>query len=107
MSLDKWQKKVHELAKEKGWWDKPRSPLEVHMLIVSEIAEATEEARIGKNYWYEGPEKKPCGEQMELADAVIRIMDYFESNGWSLEMAIKEKHWYNRGRSYRHGNKAF
>lgn len=41
------QKKIHALAVKNGWWESPRSPLEVHMLIVSEVAEATEAVRAG------------------------------------------------------------
>lgn len=52
-SIKELVEQVHATAKEKGWWDQPRNPLEIHMLIVSEIAEATEEARKGQvNYRY-------------------------------------------------------
>lgn len=121
MNIREWQKEIHELAKEKGWYDgTPRSPLEAHMLIVSEIAEATEEARKNMPPIYQDgdlwlvddpedfdPKEKPEGELIELADAVIRIMDYCESRGWDLEAAIESKHEYNKTRSYRHGGKKF
>jgi len=51
--------------------------------------------------------RKPEGEAVELADAVIRIMDYFESKGWDLEHVIELKHDYNKTRSYRHGGKKY
>lgn len=106
MKLNELVTESHNLAKEKGWWENERSPLEVHMLIVSELAEATEEAR--KNtapvYLSEG---KPDGEAVELADAVIRITDYFGHKGWDLEQIIRLKMDYNKTRSYRHGGKNF
>ena len=40
MNLNEWRDEIHRIAKEKGWWDKPRNALEIHALIVSEIGEA-------------------------------------------------------------------
>lgn len=49
---------------------------------------------------------KPEGEAIELADAIIRAMDYFGGMGWDLEKAITLKHEYNKTRAFRHGGKA-
>lgn len=104
-SLSDMQKQVHKLAREKGWYDMPRTSLEIHMLIVSEIAEATEEVRNKtKPIYRTGPKYK--GELIELADAVIRILDYCEYQGYDLGAAIEMKNEFNRTRSYRHGGKA-
>ena len=106
MKINELVKEVHETAKEKGWWDSPRSPLEIHALIHAEVAEATEEARQGNpNMYLE--EGKPEGELIELADAIIRIADWCGFKGWDLEEALKVKIEYNKTRSYRHGNKKF
>jgi hypothetical protein len=40
-------------------------------------------------------EKRPQGAQIQMADAVIVIMDIFESQKWELENAIKIKHQFN------------
>ena len=127
-SIADWQKEIHRLAVSKGWWETERSPLEMHMLIVSEIAEATEAVRKKlppffqyAMYSEQGPEgscvfpiddtwdqdEKPEGELAEIADVVIRVMDYCGSKGWDLEEAIKLKHEYNKGRPHRHGGKRF
>lgn len=112
-SIQTWTDEIHAMAKEKGWWENPRSPLDVHMLIVSEIAEATEEARKKTNpvYFDDSPGAayplKPEGELIELADAVIRIMDYCGFKNWDLEAAIRMKVEYNASRAHRHGGKAF
>jgi hypothetical protein len=36
---------IHNYAKEKGWWDSPRSTKSIYALFHSEISEAVEEAR--------------------------------------------------------------
>lgn len=93
---------TYELAKLKGWYDSPRAPLEVHMLIVSEIAEASEAVRNGDEPFY-FQDTKPEGELTELADAVIRILDYCGSRGWELGTAMKIKQQFNSTRPYKHG----
>lgn len=106
-SVNDYVQLVHEMAKSKGWHDGvPRSPLEIQMLIVSELAEACEEARSNKPTYYL-VDGKPEGEAVELVDAVIRIMDYFGARGWDMEKVLEEKIAYNAGRSYRHGGKAY
>jgi hypothetical protein len=112
MTIKKWQEEIHKNAKEKGWHDGPkRKPLEFHMLMVSEIAEASEEVRNGKAPFYKKGRiedygnSKPEGEAVELADCVIRIMDLFEYRGWDLEEIMTIKHDYNKTRPYRHGGK--
>ena len=104
MRMPEIQKMVHQLAVEKGWYDPPKSDLESIMLMVSELSEAVEEVRKGSagTYHVDG---KPEGVAIELADCVIRIMDYCESRGINLQAAIFEKHDYNKSRPYRHGKK--
>lgn len=105
-SIKAWCSEVHTLARSKGWYDNgPRSPLENHMLMVSEIAEATEEVRKGTPAHYVDVDGKLQGELIELADVVIRIMDYCQSKSFDLELAISLKHEFNKNREYRHGNK--
>ncbi len=104
-SITEWQQEAHALAKEKGWHDgNKRTTVETYTMIAGEAFEAINEYREGKpSKYYEGD--KPCGEAIEMADIVLRVMDYCEFRGWSLEELLKEKHRYNSSRSYRHGNK--
>jgi NTP pyrophosphatase (non-canonical NTP hydrolase) len=108
-SVAHWQRDIHDLAVEKGWYDgTPRSPLEMLALIVSEAGEAINEARvdrpavyfickatgkplslkevnrglIGFNHW------KPEGEAVELADVIIRCLDYAAHRGWEMEELV-------------------
>lgn len=77
------------------------------MLIVSEAAEALEELRDGRpanDTWY-APEKpgKPEGVPSELADIVIRVLDFADANGFDLGDILAEKIAYNTGRPFKHG----
>lgn len=48
---------------------------------------------------------KPEGVAVELADAILRILDYCAFAGIDIESVLEEKHEYNKGREYRHGGK--
>lgn len=49
--------------------------------------------------------KKPEGIAIELADVIIRILDYCGYAGIDIEAEIRQKHEYNKSRPYRHGGK--
>jgi NTP pyrophosphatase (non-canonical NTP hydrolase) len=79
------------------------------MLIVSEISEALEEFRGGHTVQevYYTPDKpdKPEGVPIELADAIIRILDFCHANGIDIEDAVLNKMKYNESRPFKHGKK--
>lgn len=104
--FNKMQQGVHQMAKEKGFWDETASTNngEKLMLIVSELGECLEALRHGNLPSEHIPEFS--GAEEELADAVIRIMDLCEVRNWRLSDAIVAKAAYNAGRPFRHG-KAF
>lgn len=41
----------------------------------------------------------------ELADVIIRVLDYCGYAGIDIDAAISQKHEYNKSRPYRHGGK--
>lgn len=97
MNLNDYAKEVHA-ANAKWWVDiETGEPLErnkgeMQMLIVSEIAEAMEGTR--KNLMDDKlPHRKM--EEVEMADALIRILDYCEGHGLDIEGAYQEKMAYN------------
>jgi NTP pyrophosphatase (non-canonical NTP hydrolase) len=115
--------------------DRPEVFSEKMLLVVSEITEALEAWRDGhaltevweatdstakretgcpdpscdKTYPHLHPETvavpKPEGIPIELADAVIRIMDFCVANNIDLVHAINRKMEYNKTRTWRHGGK--
>jgi NTP pyrophosphatase (non-canonical NTP hydrolase) len=126
--LNELAQEIHENAKNHGWWENPPSFLEVVALCHSELSEAVEEYRNHKpNAYvlrntstfpqYESdytditnlddfkPNEKPEGIGTELADCIIRILDYCAYAGIDIDEIIRLKHEYNKTRPYRHGNK--
>lgn len=105
--LDKFMSEVHQVARDKGWWDAPvKTDLECHMLMVAEIAEASEEVRreaITGIFYHKSDAYKPEGEVVELADCILRIFDYAKGKNLSLIEALLKKNQYNKTRPYKHG----
>ncbi|MBZ0158446.1 MAG: hypothetical protein K8I29_19785 [Alphaproteobacteria bacterium] len=107
MEINELVKMAHERAVKSGWWDPAKSPLECHMMVVTEMAEAVEACRIEQPPFYVAENGKPEGEAVELADAIIRIADYFGHKGWDLQEVLIAKMKYNETRPHRHGGKKF
>jgi len=125
--LNEAAKNIHALAVSKGWWEEDRTLPEILMLCVSELSEALEEYRDGRPTLYckrkatdnekhltfdpancepQGEKgEKPYGIAVELADCIIRILDYCGRTGIDIEEALALKHEYNKSRPHRHGGK--
>lgn len=127
MNLNEYTKKIHDNAVAHGWWDEERSFGDIVALCHSELSEALEEYRAGRPMeWckcsvdYElcigescprDPNtctyrsKKPEGIAVEMADCLIRILDWFGKEGLDVDRIVQEKMAYNETRAYRHGGK--
>ena len=103
--LPRVQKYVHDIAKSKGWWDTPPEDGTVVALMHAELSEALEAMRHGWPQSEVVPEVDPVTE--ELADVVIRILDFAGRKELPLAEAIVSKIEYNRTRPHKHGGKKF
>lgn len=107
MAIPALQRAVHLNSVKHGFWEgnQQRNPLAKLMLVNCELAEAVESIRKDRA---NNPCDKPGLEHItqleeEIADAVIRLLDFAEAFDLNLARAIVEKHEYNRSRPFRHG----
>lgn len=115
MGINALQCAAYEMSASKGWHDEVVPP-EMEkwrlgtrlMLMVSEIAEALEAMRDGMSVedTIVRDDGKPEGIPSELADVVIRVLDFCGAYGIPLERTILQKMAYNSTRPHRHGGKA-
>ena len=96
---------VSNIAIDKGWWEGERNEGELIALMHSELSEALEAIRNGNP----PDDKIPgfTGVEAELADVIIRIMDFAAVKGYRVGEAVVAKINYNKNRSYKHGGKKF
>lgn len=99
MTLAEIQREAHETAVEKGWYEHERPPLELLMLITTEVAECAEEWR--------KPEVALEAIAEELADVVIRCADAAAHWQVDLQQAVTAKMAANKARPRRHGGKRY
>lgn len=118
-SLTKFAKAVHSVAVDKGWWEEEPSFPEIIAMCHCELSEALEAYRNGAYILYrydcdddittdmEGYKKgdKVDGIAVELADCILRILDFCAANEIDIDAVLTMKNAYNKTRDYRHGGK--
>ncbi len=123
--LNKLAKQFNKYTHEKGFWENPKENGTMLMLMVGELAEACEADRknhhadtsyidrmIEEGYTWEDSELsfKTAFErdikdsfEDELADAIIRILDFVGEKNIDIEKHMELKMAYNKTRPYKHG----
>ena len=106
-ALDTLSTDIHAINVEKGFYENPERQTVSHrmMLVVTELAEVTEADRLGTND--KPSDKIPLftNEEEEVADAIIRLLDFAAYRKLRIGPATMAKIAYNRTRPYKHGKK--
>lgn len=95
-------KECYTTSEAHGWWEDAKTVDISYLkaakiaLMHSELSECLEAVRKGDT----------DNEAEELADVIIRILDYCYKFGISIDSNIIEKMEINKSRTYRHGGKA-
>lgn len=115
--------RIHDIAKDKGFWDNPRNIGELLMLVTSELSEALEADRKDRRVNKSGLNRSGIALELlehfvnkfeenikdtfedEIADAVIRLFDICGGLNIDLEYHIQMKMAYNGTRQRLHGKK--
>lgn len=105
IALEDLAAEIYQNNVDHGFWENPiesYNKSEKLMLIVTELAEVCEALRTDAK-----DDKLPQypGEWVEIADAIIRLLDYCAAYKIPIADVLLDKHNFNVSRPYKHGKK--
>jgi NTP pyrophosphatase (non-canonical NTP hydrolase) len=115
--LNQFADDVYNLAKLKGWYDKPESEDAFVERACNNLHDEISELHTA---WRENKLWEPCDKahamemecieplsyaEEEFADIIIRVLDDCRHLKINIVSALERKHAFNKTRPYRHGNK--
>lgn len=104
MDLNTLAQQIMDINTEKGFNDRPLNVGETIALMHSELSEALEADR--KDLMDDKlPHRTGC--EVEMADAIIRILHFSARKGYDIQGAVMEKIAYNKTRPHMHGGKKY
>ena len=106
--IKQWQRRIHKNNVDHGFVHTGEHIHRALLMAIGEIVEAQNELRAGHSprHIYHNLGEKPEGFGIEIADAIIRLLDIAEGEGIDMEHCMELKHEYNVTRPFKHG-KAF
>lgn len=123
-TLNELAKEIHKNAVAHGFWEPKQEFPATIALCHSELSEALEEYREGNELIYHvcdmncgerceyvstddcpDHKRRPEGIAVEMADCLIRILDWAAHAGVDMDAVIAEKMAYNKTRPFKHGKK--
>lgn len=103
--MEKAKAVVHQVNRDKGFWDGPRNDGEIVALIhaeASEVLEALREPDVPPGHL--DPNVFSAVEE-ELADIILRVLDFAGARHYKIGPAVQAKLLYNLTRPHKHGKK--
>ena len=105
-AVDDLANECHKNSAAHGFWDEERNVGEMLALIHSELSEALEAHRRDGGTREDHHVQHRTNFEVELADAIIRILDLAHAHGFAIGHAVVEKHLFNMSRdTNKHGKK--